>query len=74
MIHEAHNKQQQKPKSQTIFAIFCVLCRPLPMPKSDSGDARLTWSPPAVPFTAAVDCVDLYDPAAAAAFGDVPTG
>ena len=42
----------------------------LPMAKSDSGDARLTWSVPAVPFTAAVDCVDLYDPAAA--FGDVP--
>ena len=31
----------------------------LPIPKSDSGDSRLRWSPPAVPFTAAVGCVDL---------------
>ena len=38
------------------------------MPKSDSGDALLTWSPPTVPFTAAaVGCVALYDPMAAAA-------
>ena len=43
-----------------------IAIRPLPIPKSDSGDTRLTWSPPAVPFTAAVGCVDLC------AIGELP--